>query len=167
MPLILCSTFFVPVANGHLINAQHGSLNVVEDGAYLVISIPASAFTGIDENLDEKISITEFNQSRGAILSAVNSGVNLNSEDKSFLLEGLMFSPEVSHADQNSVTHVVVMGRFALPDIRAAISLQIDLFGQGPDENFFKITITHDSIESSIELTPTGPSVALVGLESR
>lgn len=41
-----------------------------------------------------------------------------------------MFSPEVSHADQIRVTHVVVMGRFALPDIRAAIWLQINLFGQ-------------------------------------
>ena len=75
-----------------------------------------------------------------------------------------MFSPEVSHADQSSVTHVVVMGRFALPDIRAAIWLQINLFGQGGDENFFKIIITRDLIENSIELTPEDPSVALVGL---
>ena len=49
-----------------------------------------------------------------------------------------MFSPEVPHADQSSVTHVVVMGRFALHDIRAAIWLLINLFDQGGDENFSK-----------------------------
>ena len=164
MPLILCVIFLAPVANGHLINAQHGSLNVVEDGAYLVISIPTSAFRDIDANSDEKISLAEFNQSRGAILSSVIKGVNLSSKNKSYLLKGVLFSPEVSHADQNSVTHVVVMGRFFLPETGPAIRLQINLFGQGAGENFFKITITRNSIESSIELTREDSSVALLGL---
>ena len=55
-----------------------------------------------------------------------------------FLWRVVMFSPEVSHADQSSVTHVVVMDRFALHDIRAAIWLLINLFDQGGDENFSK-----------------------------
>ena len=76
-----------------------------------------------------------------------------------------MFSPEVSHADQNSVTHVVVMGRFSLPETGHEMRLQIRFFGQGAGENFFKITITRNSIESSIELTREDPSVALLGLQ--
>ena len=42
--------------------------------------------------------------------------------------------------------------------------LQISFFGQGAGENFFKITITRNSIESSIELTREDSSVALLGL---
>ena len=167
MPLILCLTFFTSVANGHLINPQHGSLNVTEDGAYLVISIPASAFRDIDRNLDEAISIAEFNQSRGAILRAVNREVHLSTKANSLVLEGVMFSPEISHEDQNNVTHVVVMGRFSLPETAPATRLQINLFGQGANENFFKILITRGSIETSIKLTPEEPSVALTGLDPR
>jgi hypothetical protein len=41
-----------PVAHAHLMVAQHGTLNIVDDGVFMVLSLPISAFDGIDDDKD-------------------------------------------------------------------------------------------------------------------
>ncbi len=49
------------LANAHLMVAEHGTLNFVDNNVFIVLSIPMSAFKGVDENKDGKVSIVEFN----------------------------------------------------------------------------------------------------------
>ena len=59
---VLMLTLSLPqAALAHLMVAQHGSLNIVGDGAFMVLSLPASAFEDIDENGDGDISMIELN----------------------------------------------------------------------------------------------------------
>jgi hypothetical protein len=58
----------VQLAEAHLMVAQHGTLNVVDDGVFMVLSLPVSAFDGVDDDNDGKVSMLEFNNHRGAIV---------------------------------------------------------------------------------------------------
>jgi hypothetical protein len=53
-----------PLAHAHLMVAQHGTLNIVDDGVFMVLSLPISAFNGVDEDSNGKISMLEFNNHR-------------------------------------------------------------------------------------------------------
>ena len=53
--LLLCIST-IPVANAHLMVAQQGTLNVVDDGAFVVMSLPISAFSSVDDDGDGKLS---------------------------------------------------------------------------------------------------------------
>jgi len=35
---------------------QHGSLNLVEQRGYLVLSVPVSALSGVDDNRDRRVN---------------------------------------------------------------------------------------------------------------
>ena len=47
------------LAHAHLMVTQHGSLNIVDDGAYMLRSFATSSFEGIDDNSDGDISLIE------------------------------------------------------------------------------------------------------------
>ena len=51
--LLLCA---IAPAQAHLMVAQHGTLNLVGDGVYMVLSLPVSAFAGSDDDGDDKLS---------------------------------------------------------------------------------------------------------------
>ena len=55
--------------------ARHGTLNFVDDGAFMVLSLPMSAFEGIDDDGDGKVSMIEFNNHRTGIVGAVRHAV--------------------------------------------------------------------------------------------
>ena len=57
----------VPKAYAHMMVAQHGTLNVVNEVAFMVLSVPVSAFEGIDDDGDGQLSMEEFTQHRIAM----------------------------------------------------------------------------------------------------
>ena len=54
-------------AQGHLIVDQKGTLNFVDDGAFLVISLPVTAFEGSDDDGDGRLSFAEMARHTAAI----------------------------------------------------------------------------------------------------
>ena len=47
------------LAHAHLVVSQRGTLNIVGDGAYMVLSLPVSALSGIDDDHDGLLSVNE------------------------------------------------------------------------------------------------------------
>jgi hypothetical protein len=144
-------------AQAHLMGAQHGTLNFVDDGAFMVLSLPISAFDGIDDDDNGKISMIEFNNHRAAIVESVTQNIRLSDKQRNLSLEGIILSPVVPHdASDKSISQLTVMGRFVLVDSNSTLRFQVELFGKQPSERQLKITATRKSDKQAqvFELTP-------------
>ena len=137
--------------------AQHGTLNIVGDGAYLVLSLPVSAFDGIDDDQDGQLSMDEFTRHRATISEAVQQNVVLRDGEGSRPLQGVMLSPVAEHETASGLaSQVIVVGRFALQDTGSSLHFQVGLFGEASTEQLLEITATRefDHQEHRFELTP-------------
>jgi hypothetical protein len=122
----VCSWLVLPVcllwpwaAEAHLMVAQNGTLNFSGGGAYLVLSVPVSAFERVDDDGDGLLSPRELQAHRPRIEQAVLAAVQLRRSGRALELQGLLLNLSPSdHA--GGATHdaparqLVVMGRFAL-----------------------------------------------------
>jgi hypothetical protein len=158
---LFCITLAVcmaPVASAHMMVAQHGTLNVVGDGAFMILSLPVSAFEGIDDDGDSKLSMEEFDRHRQAIVEKVTQYVTLSDASGSLSLQGIMLAPVESHdAMSGPASQLIVLGRFALQDPSSPMLFKVGLFGGNATEQLLEITATRkfDSQEQVFELTPT------------
>lgn len=148
----------------HVMVAQHGTLNVAEDGVYMVISLPVSAFAGIDEDNDGKLSAEEFALHRLSIINTVHSKVTLKDESGKLALQGIMLSPVTDHHSPKApASQLVVMGRFTVVKPNSVLEYQVSLFGQKAAEKSLEITATSklDGRKQIVELSPKKSSVRL------
>ncbi len=147
--------------HAHMMVAQHGTLNLKGNGVFMVLSLPITAFNGIDDDNDGKLSVAEFNSHKPMIAKAVNENVVLSDQHGKRLLQGMMLSPVTSHhistpSDDSTASQIVIMGRFSLADDSENLQYQVSLFGNSSDEKLMKITATHEKHgkTQAFELTP-------------
>jgi hypothetical protein len=155
--ILMLGVLISPSVQAHLMVAQHGTLNFVDDGAFMVLSLPMSAFEGVDDDGDGKVSMIEFNNHRAAIVESIGQNVTLSDKEGHLSLQDIMLSPVVPHDVQNeSISQLTVLGRFVLADAKAELHFQVDLFGKQATEQLLKITATRksDNQEHVFELTP-------------
>lgn len=158
--MLVLTVSISPLAQAHLMVAQHGTLNIVDDGAFMVLSLPISAFGEVDDDGDGQVSMVEFNHHRAGIVESVGQNVTLSDNQGNLPLRGIMLSPVVPHdSPEEAVSQLIVMGRFSLADARVSLRFQVDLFGPQPKGQLLKITVTRksDSREQNFELTPATP----------
>jgi hypothetical protein len=151
-------------ASAHLMVAQHGTLNIVSDGAFMVLSLPVSAFEGVDDNADGKLSAAEFTQHRLALAAVVKQSVLLHDKAGPIQIQGLLLSSESNnHGLPVPVTQIVAMGRFVLRDTHSALRFENKLYGKSEAEKVFKFTASNKakSLRQEMELTPQHPAVDL------
>ena len=61
----LCAMATVTTAHAHLMVEQHGTINFTNGGAFLVLSVPVSAFDGVEDDGDGALSAKELSQTNG------------------------------------------------------------------------------------------------------
>jgi|GEM_PF-3475975 len=133
----------LPVAHAHLMVGQRGTLNFVGSGAFMVLAVPVSSFEGVDDSADGLMSNVEFNKHGKGITATVVERVRLLDENGARPLQGIMLMPSIpDHDPLGSAKHLVVMGRFALPEVPEALVFGTDLFGPTEAEQVFEITVT-------------------------
>lgn len=143
----------VTPAQAHLVAAQKGTLNFAGNGAFLVLSVPVSAFHGVDDDGDGMLSKDELVTHVGVIGQQVNAGVQLLGPTGALSLQLVMLDMEFAEtAPAAAATHLVVMGRYQLEalDKGAAIakaasdglSLRFTLFGNKLGEQVEDVTVT-------------------------
>mgnify|MGYP000387643696 CR=1 FL=1 len=160
--VILFNLILSQYSNAHIMVAQHGTLNIVDDGAFMVMSLPVSAFEGIDDDKDGKLSMAEFNLHRSAIVNIVQEKVVLKDNNGKITLQGIMLSPVTSHhSPKEPTSQLIVMGRFTLTEPNSALQYQINLFGKTPTEQLLEITATrkNGSNKQVAKLSPNKSSV--------
>jgi hypothetical protein len=153
----------VTVAHAHLVVSQRGTLNIVGDGAYLVLSLPVSSLSGFDDDHDSLLSINELRAHGASIESQIKQGVSLDSDQGRSALEGIMLNTAPpDSAPSAPSTHLVVLGRFAVPAHATELKLALQLFGTRADEQTEQIAVTRGSQSQLITLTPEHPQGAVL-----
>ena len=155
------SLFMGSVAHAHLMAAQHGTLNIVDDGVYMVLSLPISAFSGVDDNNDGKVSMIEFNSHRGAIVEMVRQNITLSDAQTTGQLQGILLSPVTAHDTAGGpISQLTVMGQFILNDTDDTLIFNVGLYGIQATEHVLRITATRTGHEQRtvFELTPVASS---------
>ena len=146
--------------------AQRGTLNLVGDAAFLVLSVPVSALKGVDDNGDGGLSTDELRTHADAIRTQVQAGVQLHGAAGSLPLQLVMLDvapPE--NAPAAAARHLVVMGRFQLrptevqndaaaKPLREPLSLSFTLFGSAADEQQQDLTITRQQETQWLRFLP-------------
>ena len=142
-------------ADAHLMVAQRGTLNIVGDGAFMVMSLPVSALQGVDDDGDGRLSLAEGNAHLAAIEAQVRSGVQLRGARGALPLQGLIvnLSPR-DDAPTAPVDQIVVVGRFALGDANEGLRLAVSLFGARVGEQTQDITVTKGAARQHLVLAP-------------
>lgn len=137
----------VPSAvQAHLMPAQHGTLNIVDGGGFLVLSLPISAFPDIDDDGDQQLSPLEFVAHRSAMLDAVREFVRLYDAGGDKPLGGLVASPasgDQSPADP--VGAVTFLGRFDLAQRSGRLTLQLSLADLSAHDHIVRIRVTRQA----------------------
>jgi hypothetical protein len=152
------------MAHAHLMVAQHGTLNIVEDGVFMVLSLPISAFEGVDDDGNGEVSMQEFNNHRGDIIESVTQSITLGDKQGNVPLQGIMLSPVVPHGVAgDALSQLTVMGRFTLNGSAQTLRFHIGLFGRLATEQMLEITATRvrDDRRTVFKLTPSAPARAI------
>ena len=134
-------------AQAHLMVAQKGTVNLVQDGAYLVLSLPVSAFPGVDRDGDGSMAGEELAAGQAQIVQAVQSGVVLSDAQGPRPLQGLLVTASPDNDTPGAPVHqVVVLGRYALaqpvPRGIDALRLSMPLLGTRDGEQRSEVTVT-------------------------
>lgn len=90
---LLSWAFLLPAAQAHLMVAQRGTLNIVNGGAFIVLSMPVLAFRGVDDDGDGRMSNAEFAAHRLTIADTVKANVVLSDAQGPRELQGMMLRP--------------------------------------------------------------------------
>ncbi|PKG82129.1 hypothetical protein CXF85_14615 [Colwellia sp. 75C3] len=162
--VILLSILFSQQLYAHMIVAQHGTLNVVDDGVFMVLSLPVSAFEGIDDDKDGKLSSKEFTEHRPAIIKSIHNNIVLKEENGKVALQGMMLSPVTSHHSPKSpASQLMVMGRYTIIEPNNELEFEVTLFGKETVEKTLIITATRKESDSKqkIELSKNKSTVIL------
>lgn len=144
--LLLTATLSPTSAYSHLMVAQHGTLNFLEDSVYMVLSVPSSAFSDADENSDGLLSIFEFSKHREAIIDLVAENVSFGSKKNNFVLHDLRVSPVTPHdAPKDPAEQIIVLGRFSLVNDVTELYFHMGLFGEQSKQQSLEITAKRKS----------------------
>ena len=163
--VMITGVFFSSLTSAHFMVAQHGTLNFVGDGVFMVLSLPMSAFELSDDDANGAISMVEFNRQRAKVVASIREEVSLRDESGPRLLLGLMLSPELDHDSiQENISQVIVMGKFNLDDLLGEMSFKVGLFGTAPEEQKIEVVAMRksDNITQQIELFPGKVSSSLM-----
>lgn len=147
-------------AEAHLMVAQRGTINVVDDGAFVVVSVPVAAFAGVDDDGDERLSRKELQAHSREISAQVERRLQMRSDSGPRPLQGLLLNLGDDHSNDPSA-QLVVMGRFALDSSGEPIRLRTSLFGDMPAERQLAIVAKRDGESMVMVLTPDHPESAL------
>ena len=161
---IILSFSVMNTSSAHVMVAQHGTLNVIDNKAFMVLSLPVSAFKGIDDDKDGKLSKVEFKTHRAAISKAIIKNVTLTDKDGTIDLEDMILSPVMSHyGPKEPASQLVVMGKYTLKEINSSVRYHVNIFGSKATEQSLEITATHkaNAQKHTFELTPTVPDATL------
>jgi hypothetical protein len=146
-------------AHAHLIVSQRGTLNIVGDGAFMVLSLPVSAFKGIDDNGDGLLSVSELRVHSASIELQIKQGVQLENSRGISTLGGLMLNTVPPEHDYTApAKQMVVLGRYDLDSGSSGIKFTMRMFGVEIDERTEQITVTKGTRTQIINLTPENPT---------
>ena len=155
--VILFAMFAATKSFAHMMVAQHGTLNFVNNGAFMVLSLPVSGFDNIDDDNDGELSPAELRSHRHEIVDMLHEKVVLSDENGQRPLQGLIVSLASSHHDsKKNSKQLIVMGRFLLAEEYRDLAFNVGIFGEETKEQVLEITAKsrQNNLKQVFALTP-------------
>ncbi|WP_442777309.1 HupE/UreJ family protein [Sphaerotilus montanus] len=154
-------------AHAHLMAAQKGTLNLVGDAAFLVLSVPVSALLRVDDDRDGALSKAELAAHADAVRAQVLAGVQLLDAGGALPLQLVMLDTAPPDSTPTAAARqLVVLGRFQLPTRTGSagegLSLRLSLFGTEASEQQQDVTITRQQETQWLRFTPGRATQALL-----
>jgi len=162
--LLLSNLVLAQYTYAHMMVAQHGTLNVIDDGVFMVLSLPVSAFEGVDDDKDGKLSDLEFAKHRPEIVKSIHNKVVLKDKSGKLTLQGMILAPVSSHHSAKMPSpQLIVMGKFILVHPNSVLQYQVELFGKKAVEKSLEITVTRKNGDRKqvIQLSPNKSNALL------
>jgi hypothetical protein len=166
-------------AQAHLLEAQRGTLNFAGTGGFVAVALPVDAFTGVDDDGDGKMSLTEMSAHRKDLEAQVMLGLQLIGPAGPRPLQAVMLhlshdehtppAPAAPSANSEQpvptaqtapARHVVVLGRFAMADAAGqamdpkGLRLRLSLFGQTAATQQLAVVVTKGQQTQKLVLSP-------------
>ena len=144
--LLLAALACAAVANAHLLPKQNATLHLIGDKGYLVVSVPVSALTGVDDNRDGLLDSGELGRHSVAIGRQFQARFRIASPDGPAPTELALVAHPGSDSGLSDPTRYVVIlvgAQFARPP--ASVAIETDLFGMAPDERQITLRARRDS----------------------
>ena len=157
MALSLALLFATP-ASAHLLPAQNATMNIVGNDAYLVVSAPASAFAGVDDDHSGGLSVFEIARHSQDIATQFASRFHVTEPGNPVVaMPGWVSTPQTEGVpvDQRYVV-ILLHVHFARPPHHPAIAT--GLFGTGSGEAQMTLSATQGAMSEVAILTPDAPS---------
>eukprot|EP01042_Synura_sphagnicola_P029987 gene29987-38645_t len=122
-------------ASAHLLPAQNATMNLIGKRAYLVVSVPVSALTGVDDNADGLLSGAELDSHKAEIGRQVAARFQVSSPEGAAMTGFLwVVNPQTDAARPPPTPYVVVLSgvEFARPP--TTVTVRTDLFRRAVGE---------------------------------
>jgi hydrogenase/urease accessory protein HupE len=144
-------------ASAHLMPAQQGTLNIVDNTVFTVVSLPASALDGVDDNLDGRLSADELNAHLDAVKQQVARRLRLRDGEVGGEIEMLMPMAEADERDPPTASGsrnftLLMKTRFAMAP--QALRIDTDLFGIDGSERQLTLKASRGDELEAVVLTP-------------
>lgn len=142
------------LAEAHLLPKQNATMNIVDKSAFFVVSVPASALKGIDDDGSGLLSAAEIQAHQDAISQQFASRFQVDDAGRagSSVLTWALSPLTAGEAGESD--YVVVMHRVNFTDIPQAPVLRTDLFGSGEAEARMTISAQHGDAREVAILEP-------------
>jgi len=169
-PLACLLLALTSCAQAHLMPAQKGTINLQGDGAYMVVSLPVSAFEGVDDDGDGAWSAQELGLHGPLIHEQITQHLRLRDARGVLPIDSITLVPTPpDDKPSDPVTHLVVLARFKLAQTLVTDALepaqglifQASLFGPQEGDRQLNMTISQGAHKQLLLLSPERPEQAL------
>ncbi len=154
--LLLCFLlFWSSAAMAHMLPKQNATINVKEKSAFCVVSVPASALKGVDDDGDGLISNIEIQKHTAAIQQQFDAGFHLSSDvGNGKQIFSWVMPPQTD--DTLVSDYVVILHRSDFAEPPKSVSVDLDLFGTKVGEGQMTVKATLNTISEVAILKPDG-----------
>ena len=145
---------FSSQTHAHLIDDNSGTLNITDNGAYLVISLPIEFFRAVNKDW---LSIKAIDTDRNEIFEIIKKNLTLSNSNQEFRLSGLMLSIEPAHENELLLPrNLVILGRFESHRDGNFLKFENNLFYESGGSQVIKMRVTDKEIgvSQTFDLTP-------------
>ena len=159
---VIVLSLHVSSAGAHLLPVLSGTLNVIEQNVYVVLSLPASAFRELDIGPDGSLDIDQYHRVEESLTAQIKQGLRVDSDDQAPELMELM--THVSPRDRKSPTDqdaLVVMLEYRFVATPKTVLIKTNLFGDRASEQQLTIKAQMGEDIDTAVLTPLQDSHVL------
>jgi hypothetical protein len=149
-------------AEAHLMAAKQGTVNVVGAAVYTVVSVPASALSGADDNHDGVLDTAELERHEAELRAEVDRRLVIldGGTPARTVRVDLILSPDHGAAGDRA-DQIVVLKHAELDAPPADLRVRCDLFGARTSEQSLTITATrHPASGAESEVAVLAPGAA-------